>query len=97
MKYYMLVAIFLFGLALTGCYSDNFVVKSVNVTEKSFTFEWMYRGDLMFTNVGNQYLRNEFDIDDECLGKIQIGKKFPDCMLPSIKHFAFPKDNINIK
>ena len=91
MKYYVLLTTILFGLALTGCYRDNYVVLTNNSNEDEFVrITWNYRGESFTTSASEEYFKDmekRFDIiiDQSCIDKLQVGEKIPDCLLPAIK------------
>jgi hypothetical protein len=91
MKNFILIITILFGMTVTACYSDNFVVKTLSFGEDEFLrITWNFKGNGFMTSASKEFFKDmekRFDliIDQSCYDKLQVGEKIPDCLLPAIK------------
>ena len=91
MKNFILITAISFGIIATACYTDNFVVKTLNFNEDEFLrMTWNFKGNAFMTSASKEFFKDmekRFDliIDQSCYDKLQVGEKIPDCLLPAIK------------
>ena len=87
MKYYMLVACMVLGLALSGCYRDNYVVAEMypdsSVEQPHFSYK--YKGVLLSISTSLDFLKANNNIGLACLEQIQLNKVLPDCFMPVVR------------